>query len=99
MEVLENKVLLTTDVAISEIQFAPTFVVEEEDQFLELRGTPNATIAQDVYFVTIEGDEFGGDSGFLKSRFNLGGLTFGSNGYLVFTQANSNISSNYSNIA
>src|SRR5690606_33239636 len=57
-------------------------------EYLELRGTPNAVIPQGTYFIHLEGDSGGpnGGPGVVHAYIDLGGLTFGSKGYLVLAQ-------------
>ncbi len=57
------------------------------NEYIELRGTPNATIPAGTYFVGVEGDASG--LGDVQNIFNLSGLTFGSNGFLVLLQKDS----------
>jgi len=58
-------------------------------EFIELRGTPNATIANDTYLVQIEGDSDGTNNpGDVESEsgggiIDLSGQVLGSNGFLV----------------
>lgn len=56
-------------------------------EYIELRGAPNTVVPDDTYLVNIEGDS---DSGFGRGKisqiFDLSGLEFGSNGFLVLAQ-------------
>ena len=54
---------------------------DETLEYYEFRGTPNATIEDDIYFISIDGDDEA--VGNVKDAINLSGLTFGSNGILV----------------
>lgn len=54
-------------------------------EFIELRGVPNSVIPQGTYFVHLEGD-LTANAGMLQSYIDLGGLTFGANGYLLLAQ-------------
>lgn len=76
-----NLVNYTDNTGIPDHQFD----IDETLEYFEFKGTPNATIDNDVYFIAIEGDGEKGktDMGEVKDAFNLGGLTFGSNGILV----------------
>jgi hypothetical protein len=56
------------------------------NEYIELRGVPSSTIPANTYFVTLNGDS-SANPGDVHSILNLSGLTFGSNGYLVFVQA------------
>ncbi|MEM1228086.1 MAG: lamin tail domain-containing protein [Planctomycetota bacterium] len=82
------------DIYISELLFDPpnSGADDEPDEYVELRGTPGSTIPEGTYLVDIEGDVSTGSGngvGDVTGIFDLGGLTFGSNGYLVFLQNNS----------
>ncbi len=55
-------------------------------EYVEIRGTPNFTIPNDVYFVTLEGDNGSGGAGVSDNVLSLGGLQIGSNGYLLLLQ-------------
>ena len=91
-ESLEARNLLSVN--ISEIHFRPTLADPLEDQYLEIRGTPNSTIADNTFFVGIEsdGDDAVDNPGKINAIFDLSGLTIGSNGYLVFIQENAGFS-------
>ena len=52
------------------------------DEYIELRGPANMPIAEGTYFVTLEGDKNAGP-GSVDSVIDLGGLSFGQNGFLV----------------
>lgn len=55
--------------------------VDDVIEYYEFRGTANATIENDVYFIAIDGDdEAVGD---VQDAINLSGLQFGANGILV----------------
>lgn len=87
LESLESRDLLAADLVISEVHFDPTFGDSDQDQYLEVRGTPGATIDAGTYFVVVEGDAGSSDNpGIINSVIDLGGLTLGSNGYLVVMQ-------------
>lgn len=58
-------------------------------QFIEIRGTPNLTIADFTYIVFIEGDVESSTAGKVKWWFDISNLTIGSNGYLVIRQSDS----------
>lgn len=51
-------------------------------EYIELRGTPNATIPADVYFIAVDGDDEQ-NAGKIQDAVDLSGLTFGNNGILV----------------
>ncbi len=71
---------------ISEILFNPEGT-DGPNEYVEIFGTPNAVIAAGTYLVGVEGD-VGANIGDVQTIFDLGGLTFGSNGFLVFAQRN-----------
>lgn len=82
------------DMYISELLFNPPGNApgsqDEPNEYIELRGTPGATIPGGTYLVDIEGDlSTGATIGDVTSIFDLSGLTFGSNGYLVLLQGSS----------
>ena len=86
VEQLEARRLLA-GMYISEIQSNPLFGNADTDQYVELRGTPNATIPTGTYFVAIEGwGAVPGGPGYLHSMIDLSNLTFGANGFLTVTQ-------------
>ena len=91
IESLEKRDLLAADLGlkISEVHFDPTFGDAEQDQYFEVRGEPGSTIRAGTYFVVVEGDAGTDNPGIINSVFDLGGLTLGSNGYLVVTQGGS----------
>lgn len=67
---------------ISEVNFAPS----GDDiplEFIEIRGPSSSTIADNTYILFVEGDQESSE-GQAKSMFDVSGLSFGSNGYLVF---------------
>ncbi len=73
---------------ISEIQEDPLFGNRDTDQYIELRGTPNATIPDGTYFATLESwGAVPGGPGYLHSIIDVSNLSFGSNGFLTITQA------------
>lgn len=60
-----------------DFEYAPDDTLE----YFEFRGTPNATIPADIYFIAIDGDDE--NPGRIQDAVELSGLTFGSNGILV----------------
>ncbi len=54
-------------------------------EYIELRGTPGATLAPGTYLVAVEGDS-ANNAGNVQDIFNLSGKQFGSNGLLVLLQ-------------
>ena len=76
---------------INEILFNPPGS-DAPNEYIELRGTPGATIPAGTYLVGIEGDANGlppANPGVVQDIFNLSGMQFGSNGYLVLRQKGS----------
>ncbi|MCR9249370.1 MAG: T9SS type A sorting domain-containing protein [bacterium] len=67
---------------ISEVLYGPGGT-DTPHEFFEIRGTASSTIAANTYLVFIEGDD--SDPGDVNMAFDLSGLSFGTNGYLVFT--------------
>jgi hypothetical protein len=67
---------------INEVLFNPDSSAQNE--YIELRGTPNAVIPAGTYFVAIDGDA--GNLGDVTTYINLSGLSFGTNGFLVLLQ-------------
>jgi hypothetical protein len=72
---------------ISEVHFDPLFGDQNTQQYIELRGRPDAAVAPGTYFVALDGDD--GAAGVANAVFDLGGLALGSDGYLVITQGGS----------
>ena len=78
---------------ISEIFFNPPGT-DAPNEYIELFGAPNATIGAGTYLLFLEGDNGGSTTagarpGDIQGLFDLGGRTFGSNGYLVLRQFSS----------
>lgn len=92
VEWLEDRVVPAGDLFISEVHFAPQFGSSSQDQFIEIRGEPNAVIPARTYFVTVDGDAaiLGNSSGVVHSVFDIGRLTLSPEGYLVIVQGGSN---------
>ena len=80
-ESLESRRVLAA--YISEIHAAPLFGNVDNDQYVELRGEPNAELPQGTYFVTLDGWS---NPGQIESVIDLSGLRFGNNGFLVVSQ-------------
>jgi hypothetical protein len=93
----ENPVPFVTpiDLYINEIMVSPPGD-DSPNEFIELRGTPGATIPAGTYLVQIEGDEESGEPGDVETNsdssstgtpqggvIDLGGITLGTNGFLV----------------
>lgn len=81
-ERLESRQLLTA--YINEVLFSPLFGNSDRDQYVELRGEPNAALAAGTYLLVVEsGKGFNNAEGKIEVIINLSGLRFGSNGFLV----------------
>jgi hypothetical protein len=89
VEWLEDRVVPAGDLFISEVHFDPLFGSASQDEFIEIRGEPNAIIPARTYFVTVDGDGPNA-SGVVHSVFDLGRLTLSPDGYLVIVQGGSN---------
>ena len=63
---------------LNEIESDPPSEVDDSCQYVELRGTPNSTIAANTYFLSVDGDA--GNQGIINEVASLGGVTIGSNG-------------------
>ena len=61
------------------------------NEYIELRGGANETLPTGTYLVGIEGDA-SSNPGDVQDIFNLSGLSFGGNGYLVLRQSGSTYS-------
>lgn len=79
-ESLETRQLLTR-LVLNEISVNPPGT-DSPFEFVEIKGTPGATLAANTYFLSIEGDE-GLNIGVADLAIDLGGKTIGSNGLLV----------------
>jgi Domain of unknown function (DUF4347)/Bacterial Ig domain/RTX calcium-binding nonapeptide repeat (4 copies) len=80
---------------INEILFNPPGA-DSPNEYIELRGTPGATIPTGTYLVGIEGDAGSSNPGDVQNIFDLSGKTFGSNGFLVLLQKSNTYSVNSS---
>lgn len=72
------------DLLINEALFNPPGL-DTTNEFIELRGTPNATLPAGTYLLSVEGDA-GGNPGTIQNVFNLSGRRVGQNGFLVLLQ-------------
>ncbi len=89
-ESLEDRRMLAA--LISEILFDPPGT-DPPNEYVEIRGTPNETLPAGTYLVCVEGD--GADNmGGVQTIIHLGGLTLGSNGFLVLLQSGSSYAVN-----
>jgi uncharacterized repeat protein (TIGR01451 family) len=71
---------------INEVVYNPPGT-DAPNEYIEIRGTPGATIPAGTYLVEVEGDGVP-QAGTVDRVFDLGGRTLGANGYLVFLQQN-----------
>ena len=85
-ESLEQRQMLACDLCISEFFFNPVNGDHSTDQYFEVAGTPGVTIADNTYLVIVYGSvgpPGTSTPGVIRTVFDLGGLTLGSNGHLV----------------
>ncbi|MFN3189711.1 MAG: cadherin domain-containing protein [Aureliella sp.] len=87
METLESRRVLAA--YISELHYDPLFGDDDTHQYLELRGEPGHTLEDGTYFVGIESADGVHELGDVHTIIDLSGLSFGSNGYMVFLQSGS----------
>lgn len=88
IEKLESRQLLTA--YINEVLFAPLFGNQDTDQYVELRGERNTALDVGTYLLVVEsGKSVNNDEGKIEVIFDLSGLTFGDNGFLVLQEQNS----------
>ncbi len=85
-EVEDYAVTINTAQQISEVFFNPSGTVDTGAEYIELRGTPNAVIPQGTFFVAVDGEA---TKGTIEFVYNLSGLSYGANGYLVLLQKDS----------
>ncbi len=76
---------VSTDLFISEVVFDPEAASDTGEEYLELRGTPNAYVPADAYLVMLDGDSEDG-AGLIDHVFYIAGMQLGSNGFLVLRQ-------------
>lgn len=82
-EKLESRNLLAAAV-INEILYDELFGDANTSQYVELRGEPNASLDQGTYLVVVDSEEnLNNIEGTIHGIFDLSGLSFGSNGFLV----------------
>lgn len=92
VSVLLNNPVPPEPIFINEILFdLPN--IDSPQEYIELRGTPGATIPFGTYLIGIEGDS-GTNPGNVQNIFNLSGKKFGSNGFLVLLQKGNTYSVN-----
>lgn len=80
-----NIVTTSTDLFINEVVFNPVAATDTGEEYIELRGTPNTYLPGTAYLLLLDGDSED-TAGNVDHRFYLGGMQFGSNGYLVLRQ-------------
>ena len=79
-------IAMQTDIAaqqllINEIEIDEPSTISAACQYVELRGTPGATVPANTFFLSINSDS--GNFGFTNQATNLGGVTVGSNGTIT----------------
>ena len=74
----------SAQIVFNEVHFNPP-AGDAPNEYLELRGPAGSAVPANTYFVGIEGDA-GSTTGAVQTIFSLGGLSFGSNGFLVLLQ-------------
>ncbi len=75
----------SAQLVINEVESDPPAETDESCQYVELRGTPGATVPAGTYFASIDGDSsVFGQLGFVS---NLGGKILGSNGTITLVIA------------
>jgi autotransporter-associated beta strand protein len=78
------------DVYINEIYFDPPGSLDGTSEYIELRGTPSASLSN-YYLILLENENNAdntGDPGHIDSMFDLGTYSLGSNGFLTMRQKN-----------
>ncbi len=88
VDIINNDQAISVPMVINEILFDPPST-DTPKEYIELRGTPGATIAAGTYLVSVEGDSGSPNPGKVKNIFDLSGKQFGSNGLLVLLQKGS----------
>lgn len=88
LETLEDRRVLAA--YISEIHHDPLFGSNSQDQYVEFRGEPGAVIEDGTYFLGIESADGVDELGDIHTIIDLGGVAFGSNGYLALVQSVAN---------
>ncbi len=87
VETLDHRRMLSANPIpslISEILITPPGAAGTSNQYIELRGTPNATFASGTYLVGVSGTA--ATAGNVQDIFDLSGDKFGSNGFLFLGQ-------------
>lgn len=72
---------------ISEIHYDPLFGSAAEDQYIELRGTPNEILENGTYLVVVSATEGLYELGDVHAIFDLSRAQFGANGMLVLMES------------
>jgi Abnormal spindle-like microcephaly-assoc'd, ASPM-SPD-2-Hydin len=93
--VIDNEGTQLTQILINELHINAPGGTDTGLEYIELRGTPGATIPGSYYLNILEGDTEDGN-GNVDHVFYLGGLTIGSNGYLVLLQVGNTFTTNTS---
>ncbi|MCA8998057.1 MAG: cadherin domain-containing protein [Planctomycetaceae bacterium] len=81
-EVEDYQVEISPLQLISEVLFDPAGA-DTGNEYIELRGEAGTTIADGTYFIAVNGDNASGNVEFV---YNLSGLAYGANGYLLLAQ-------------
>jgi len=87
VEALEARRVLAA--YINEVHFSPLFGDATQDQYVEIRGEPNAVLPEGTYFLGIESADGVGELGDIHTIIDLSDEQFGSNGILVMLQSGS----------
>jgi hypothetical protein len=85
VNIVDNDGVSLSQLLINELLINPPGT-DTGSEFIEFRGTPGALIPSNYYLVAIESDNGAGE---IDHVFSLGGMTIGSNGFLVLQQAGS----------
>lgn len=72
---------------INEILVNPPGTNDAHSEYIELRGTPNHTLAAGTYFLSVEGDT-NSSPGVIQNIFDLSGRKLGQNGFLLLLPKN-----------
>src|SRR5262245_53721627 len=72
---------IDAQIRLNEIEVDTPSDISEPCEYIEVAGTPNATVAANTFFLSIDGDT--GVFGQVNYIANLGGVQFGSNGTIT----------------
>ncbi len=93
VDIINDEQVIPQPTLINEILFDPPST-DSPKEYIELRGTPGATLAAGTYLVGIEGDSGSPNPGNVQNIFDLSGKQFGINGLLVLLQKGSTYTAN-----